>query len=135
MIMEGGPMGMPGLPSVSAGPQAGLTMPPMPGMGEMGPEMMTQMAQMAQMMGPGMDMSQMDPSMFGMQAPPTGPSGGNQGQAFGGGQQGYGAQGPNQQQMGYGFDPSIMGGDAGRNRQGNQGNFGGRGRGGNRRNW
>jgi hypothetical protein len=87
--------------------------------------MMAQMAQMAQMMG--MDPNQMDPSMFGMQQTGAGQGGGNQGQGFGAaGQQGY-PQGPNQQQqqLGYGFDPSM-------NRQNN---MAGRGRGGNRRGW
>ncbi|KAI9826056.1 MAG: hypothetical protein M1832_000505 [Thelocarpon impressellum] len=129
MVMEGGAMGLPGMPAPPSGPQGAIGMPQLPGMGDMGAEMM---AQMAQMMAAGMDPSQMDPAMFGMQQPPNGPGGGGQAQGFGGGQQAYPAQGQNQQQMGYGFDPSTMGGDAGRPRQGN---FGGRGRGQNRRNW
>ncbi|KAI9679388.1 MAG: hypothetical protein M1817_005410 [Caeruleum heppii] len=132
MAMDGGSMGMPGLmPSAPGAAQGGMGMPPMPGMGDMPPEMMAQM--MAQMMGSGVDPSQMDPSMFGMQAAMGASNGGNpQGQGFGSGQQNFGGQGQNGQQMGFGFDSSMMAGDAGRGRQGN---FGGRGRGGNRRNW
>ena len=124
MIMDGGPMAMPGMPAPGGGANgmAMPAMPAMPGMGDMGPDMMAQMAQMAQMMGPGMDMSQMDPSMFGMAQTPAGPAGGNQAQGFGPGQQGYAPPGPNQQQMGFGYD----------NRQGS---YAGRGRGANRRNW
>ena len=125
MVMDGGPMGMPGMPP-GPGAHPGMNLPPMPGMGDMaGPDMMAQMAQMAQMMG--MDPNQMDPSMFGMQQSGAGQGGGNQAQGFGAaGQQGY-PQGPNQQQqqLGYGFDPSM-------NRHNN---MAGRGRGGNRRGW
>ncbi|KAI9801826.1 MAG: hypothetical protein M1825_003199 [Sarcosagium campestre] len=135
MGMDGTQIGMPGIPAAPAnGAQAAMAMPQMPGMGDMPPEMQ---AMMAQMMASGMDPSQMDPSMFGL--PPPGPvQGGANGQAqgFGVGQQGFGGQGQTQQPMNFGFDPSMMGGDAGRNRQGNFGP-GGRGRGGgvNRRNW
>lgn len=137
MVMDGGPMAMPGMRPGPGGAPPGMNMPGMPGMGDMGgPDMMAQMAQMAQMMG--MDPNQMDPAMFGMQQPGGGQGGGNQMQGYGGGgQQGYGPQGQNQQQQqqpGYGFDASMMGGDANRNRQANMGGRGGRG-GGNRRNW
>ncbi|KAI9761048.1 MAG: hypothetical protein M4579_001311 [Chaenotheca gracillima] len=131
-------MGLEGMPSMPGMPGAGnpqqaappAAMPSLPGMPDMPPEMQ---AMMAQMMASGMDpsqMAQMDPSMF--QAAMGQPGSNNQGMGFNPNQQGFGGQGPqNQQQVGYGMDPSMMGGD-GRNRQAN---FGGRGRGTNRRNW
>ena len=113
-----------------------MTLPPMPGIGDIPPEMQ---AMMAQMMASGMDPSQLaqiDPSIFGMQQASNShvgvPGGATQGQAFGSGPSGFGSQGQAQQQMGFAFDPSMMGVDAGRARSGN---FAGRGRGGNRRNW
>ncbi|KAI9847054.1 MAG: hypothetical protein M1837_003172 [Sclerophora amabilis] len=131
MGMDGMPAGMPGMPAPSAAPQTNTAMPQMPGMPDIPPEMQ---AMMAQMMASGMDpsqMAQMDPAMF--QAAMGQANGGNQAQGFNPGQQGFGAQAPNQQQVGFGMDPSMMAVDGNRNRQGN---FGVRGRGGgNRRNW
>ena len=126
-------LGMPGMPGPPQAAQPAMPMPAMSGMGDMPPEMQQMMATM---MSQGMDPSQMDPAMFMQQMQQmqqggqgNGP-GGNQGAGFGGAGQAFGAQGPTQQQMGFGFDQG-MGGD--RNRGGN---FAGRGRGTqNRRNW
>lgn len=133
MMGDGAAFGMPGLPPLTVnGAQPGMNLPAVPDI----PAEMQNM--MAQMMASGVDpsqMPQMDLSMFGMQQGATSQSGGangSQAQGFGNAQQGFGPQGQNQQQMGFGFDPSVMAADAGRNRQGN---FAGRGRGANRRGW
>ncbi|KAI9832219.1 MAG: hypothetical protein M1826_002223 [Phylliscum demangeonii] len=136
MGAEAGPMALPGLPPVPSNPaQIAASLPSLPGMGDLPPEFQTMMAQM---MASGMDpsqMAQMDPSMFGMTQPGTGQPGGPvpaPGQVFGGA---YGLQAQAQPQptMGFPFDMSMMGGgDGARNRHGN---YGGRGRSGNRRNW
>ncbi|KAI9792634.1 MAG: hypothetical protein M1833_001038 [Piccolia ochrophora] len=132
--MDGNQPAMPGMPSAPANAaMSGMNMPQMPGMGDMPPEMQQMMAQM---MAAGMNpsqMAQMDPSMFGMPPQASGQgTANNHNQAFVAGQPGFGPQGQNQQQMGFGYDPSMGGGDGGRGRQGN---FGARGRGNNRRNW
>ncbi|KZF19320.1 Fip1-domain-containing protein [Xylona heveae TC161] len=130
--MPAGMPGLPGMPSMPGAPAAPMPMPPMPGMPDMPPEMMQQMAQF---MAAGMDPTQMDPSMFMQQPTPQMPQGpptqggpGGQPPGFGAGNQGFGQ--PNQQQMGFGFNP-MMGGDANANR----GNFNARNRGAPRRNW
>ncbi|KAI0482038.1 Fip1 motif-domain-containing protein [Xylariaceae sp. FL0804] len=113
MMMMGG---MPGM----GGPAGGGAMGSMPGMDGMPPEMQ---AMMQQMMASGMDLSQMDPSMFaGMQgAAGNGAAGqGGQNQNFGGGGGGGGQN--------FGYEQGMGRGGGG------GGGFGGRGRGG-RRNW
>ncbi|KAI9723952.1 MAG: hypothetical protein M1812_000670 [Candelaria pacifica] len=132
---------IPGMPSLSippGGSQPPIGMPPMQGFNDIPPEMQ---AMMAQMVSQGGDISQMDPAAFfqqmqqmqqGSSAQGNGPSNANQAQGYMGGGPAYGQQGQAQQQMGFGYDPAAMAGGDGRNRGGN---FAGRGRGGNRRNW
>lgn len=120
---------LPGMSGQSAGAQ-----PSMGSIGDIPPEMQQVMAQM---MSQGVDLSQMDPTMFMQQMMQGSQSGANgaQGQNFGG--QNFGQQGQNQQQMGFGYG-SAGAGAAGGGAGGGAASGGGRnqgGRGPNRRNW
>ena len=133
---DGVPLGLPPIPPLPSNTsQTPANLSSLPGIGDIPPEMQ---AMMAQMFASGMDPSQLaqtDPSVFGMQQAGAGQvpgTGTAQGQAFGNTQQGFPPQAQAQQQMNFGFDSPMMGVEGGRNRQGN---FGGRGRTGNRRNW
>lgn len=127
--------GMPGMPMPLGGPQAPIGMQQMQGFVDISAE---DKATLEQIMVRGGDISQMDPAAFlqlmqqrgGAQG--NGASAANQTPGFMVGGNGYGQQNQPQQQMGFGFDASAMAGGDGRNRAGN---FGARGRGGNRRNW
>lgn len=127
--MPGAITALPGMPGQAAG-----TQPSMGAIGDIPPEMQQMMAQM---MAQGVDLSQMDPTMFMQQMMQGGQAGTNgaQGQNFG--SQNFGQQGQNQQQMGFGYG-STSGGAGGGGTGGGAASGGGRnqgGRGPNRRNW
>lgn len=144
------PGAMPTLPGIAGQPGGGQSsMATLAGPADMPPEMQQMMAQM---IAQGVDLSQMDPTMFMSQMMQGSQAGANgaQGQNFAG--QGFGQQGQNQQQVnfGYGSGGSGTGGGAGAGGAGGGGagtgaggsggggggigrNQGGRGQ--NRRNW
>lgn len=130
--MPGAIPALPGMPGQPAGAQPNLG-----AIGDIPPEMQQMMAQM---MAQGVDLSQMDPTMFMQHMMQGGQTGANgaQGQNFGG--QNFGQQGQNQQQMGfaYGNAGGGGGGGGGGGAGGGAAGGGGRnqgGRGSGRRNW
>lgn len=137
MGADGAPsLGLPAIPPLpSNASQPATNLPSLPGLGDIPQEMQ---AMMAQMIASGIDpgqLAQMDPSIFSMQQAGTGQVTGTpvaQAPAFSNTPPGFAPQGQPQQPMNFGYDSPMMGIDGGRNRPGN---FGGRGRAGNRRNW
>lgn len=116
---------LPGMPGQPVGAPSSMG-----AIGDIPPEMQQMMAQM---MANGVDLSQMDPTMFMQQMMQGGQAGANgaQGQNFGG--QNFGQQGQNQQQMGFGYGSASGGAAGGGATAGGGRNQGGRGQ--NRRNW
>ncbi|MCJ1468021.1 cleavage polyadenylation factor subunit fip1 [Pseudocyphellaria aurata] len=127
--MPGAITALPGMPGQPAAAQ-----PSMGAIGDIPPEMQQMMAQM---MAQGVDLSQMDPTIFMQQMMQGGQAGANGAQAQNFGNQNFGQQGQNQQQMGFGYG-STSGGAGGGGAGGGAAGGGGRnqgGRGPNRRNW